>query len=110
MKYRPLQDRTGAVQVGEERRRSARLPWLRQVPIWVAEETGSGRRIRKLDALIHDVSHGGFGLIFGQDLNPGTIVRARFDCLPNRPVVTGVIHYCVHLGGTHYRIGVQFTK
>ena len=105
-----LCERMGAVQFGEDRRRSERLPWLRRVPVWVAEETGSGQGIRKLDALIHDISHGGFGFIFDQELDPGMIIRARFDGLPNRPVVTGVIRYCVQLGATHHRIGVQFTK
>ena len=105
-----LRGRIGGVQVGEERRWFVRLPWLRLVPIWVAEEGGSGRRTRKLDVLIHDVSAGGFGFISGEYLNPGTTVRAQFDCLPNRPVVTSIIRHCVHLGGTHHRIGVQFTK
>ena len=105
-----LRGRIGAVQVGKERRRSERLAWLRRVPIWVMEETRSGRRPRKLDVLIHDVSAGGFGFIFGQRLNPGTTVRAQFDYLPNHPVVTGIVRYCTHLGDTHHRIGVQFTK
>ncbi len=100
----------GAVQVGEERRRFQRLAWLRLVPIWVAAETGSDWRIRKFDALIHGVSQGGFGIALAERLDPSTLIRAQFDCLPNHPVVTGVIRYCVHLGGGHHRIGVQFTK
>ena len=100
----------GAVQVGEERRRFQRLPWLRLVPIWLAAETGSNWRIRKLDALIHDVCQGGLGLALGECLNPGTRLRAQFDYLPTHPVVTGVIRYCVQLGGGHHRIGVEFTK
>ena len=104
-------ERMGAVLVGEERRRQfERLPWLRRVPIWFVEETAAGRRTRKLHVLTHDISRGGFGFIIGEYLHPGTFVRAQFDCLPSRPVVTGVIRHCALLGGGQHRIGVQFTK
>ena len=95
---------------GVEKRQYERLLWLRGVTIWIAEESGSGRRTRKVQVLTHDISQGGFSFAFGQYLNSGTAVCALFDCLPNQPVIGGAIRYCVLLGGTHHRIGVQFTR
>ncbi|MEK6798173.1 MAG: PilZ domain-containing protein [Planctomycetota bacterium] len=99
----------GAV-VGErifDERRHERKPWTTTLTVWVKDRSGAWNMPRKLTVATHDISPGGFSFFYQQFLHVNTLVSARFDGLPSKPVLLGVVANCTYLDG-QYRVGVRF--
>lgn len=92
------------------RRRHERKPWAATLTVWVEDMVGTKADRRELEVTTHDISRGGIGFVYQQFLHPGTVIHVRFDSLPSRPVVTGVVANCIYVGGKQHRIGVQFVS
>ncbi len=89
-------------------RTGRRHPWCIPLTLEIEEVRPGGTRRRHVEVTTHDICTGGFAFIFNQFVHPETIVRARFESLPTRPYLTGVVRNCVHLSGTQHRVGVEF--
>jgi len=87
-------------------RSSERFPWVTSLALVIIDPQGTPRT---LEVLTHDISAGGFSFVYRQFLHVGSMVRAEFTVLPNRPRLDGIVRNCVHVGGINHRIGVQFT-
>jgi len=88
-------------------RRFERYPWIIDLTMWLEEPSGA---TRTLDVTTHDLSRGGFSFVYRQFLHAGTKIRARFNILPNRPTVAGLVRNCNWVGGHHHRVGVEFAR
>lgn len=91
-------------------RQHERHTWNVVLTLELSEESAEGVRHRELQVTTHDICAGGFAFVFRQFIREGTLVRARFDMLSNKPILTGVVRNCFLLGGTQHRIGVQFQQ
>ena len=67
-------------------------------------------RHREIEVTTLDISAGGYAFMFKEFVNPGTVVRARFEGLPNKPILVGVVRNCVDVDATQHRVGVQFMQ
>ncbi len=92
------------------RRQYERKPWPATITFSVVEIPGRSAVEQQLEVTTHDVSRGGIGVVLQQFLDPGTSVRIRFNSLPDRPVVNGVVANCTYIGGKQHRVGVQFVS
>ena len=92
------------------RRQCERKPWTTNLTVWLEEMSEQQTARRELEVTTHDISRGGVCFVHGQYLEPGTLVRLRFDSLPDRPIVTGVVATCIYVGGKQHRVGVRFTS
>ena len=88
-------------------RRFERYAWIIDLTAWLEEPSGT---TRTLDATTHDLSRGGFSFVYRQFLHAGTKIRVRFNILPNRSTVAGVVRNCDWVGGHHHRVGVEFVR
>lgn len=89
-------------------RRHRRHTWKVKLRLELEEITVGGRRKRALTVTSSDISVQGFSFHHRNFIHPGTLVRARVESLPDRPVLAGVVRNCVHLEGSRHRIGVEF--
>ncbi len=103
-----LREHVDAIRASEQRRQSQRVPWLQRLDIQVEGE--DVHRGRTIEAIAHDISHGGVGLISDTYIEPGTAMQIVLDGLPERPTVKGVALYCLLLSSTFHHVGVQFTS
>ncbi len=108
--YDGLFDRCEPKAAVANRRRHERKPWTTNLTVWVEGPPGAHVSARELEVTTHDISRGGVCFVHGQYLEPGTSVRLRFDSLPERPIVTGVVATCIYVGGKQHRVGVRFTS
>ena len=92
------------------KRQHERHAWNVVLTLELREESADGVRRREVEVTTHDICAGGFAFVFRQFIREGTLVRARFDMLPNKPTLTGVVRNCLFLGGSQHRIGVQFQQ
>ena len=91
-----------------ENRQHERHQWSVQLTLEIEELTAGGFRRRQLEVTTRNISKGGFAFVFGGYLHPDTKVSARFDTLPGKPRLTGVVRNCTLMSGRQHRIGVQF--
>lgn len=91
-------------------RRHARHPWQAEISVCLEFHCEGTFYRRALHVATHDVSLGGFSFTCHQYVHAGTVVYARFDQLPNRPVLKGVVRNCAHLERRTHRVGVEFVK
>ena len=91
---------------GHRNKRTAeRQPWVTQLNLLIADPLG---KARALNVSSHDISTGGFSFIYKQFVHINTKVRVQFESLAGRPTLNGVVRSCIHVGGMHHRVGVQF--
>ena len=85
------------------RRQSERRPWIAQVTLsWhTGPDSGS------VAAAANDLSPQGVGVFTNQHVPTGTAVVTRFDSLPGRPRIGGVVRRAERFGSV-YHIGVEF--
>jgi len=96
---------------GHERRKHARKNWQTVIKLILNEDTTSlTSQGREIEVTTQDISVGGFGFLYSRYLYPDTEVIAKFDCLPGKPMLRGVICDCHLIGGMQHRVGVRFTK
>lgn len=88
-----------------DQRTAERKPWVTQLTLLIADPLGKSRTV---NVSSHDISTGGFSFIYKQFVHINTKVRAQFESLPGRPSLNGVVRSCIHVGGMHHRVGVQF--
>jgi hypothetical protein len=101
--------RKHGVRTGEHPgRRHRRHVWRCQLRVLVQECSDGLVQRREVTVDTCDVSSGGFAFISRQFVHVGTIVYPRFDCLPNRPRMKGIVRYCHHLEAQRHRVGVEF--
>jgi len=55
-----------------------------------------------------DLSAQGFSFLYDAFVYPGTIVYTRFESLPGRPLMKGIVRHCTHVEGRRHRVGVEF--
>ncbi len=55
-----------------------------------------------------DLSAQGFSFLYDGFVYPGTIVYTRFESLPGRPLMKGIVRHCTHVDGRRHRVGVEF--
>ncbi|MCC6580979.1 MAG: hypothetical protein IT440_11110 [Phycisphaeraceae bacterium] len=94
----------------KNKRAHARHGWQVVLTLTIEELSNGEHRRRQIEATTFDIAVAGFGFIFNQFIHPGTIVYARFDSLPNKPWLRGVVRNCFKLGGFQHRVGVQFLE
>jgi hypothetical protein len=94
---------------GEKGRRHARHAWRVRLRLTIQEGSGEWGR-RQVEVTTLDISVSGFAFEFPQFINSGTVVYARFDTLPNRPAMKGVVRNCTHVSARMHRVGVEFIK
>jgi hypothetical protein len=103
------QKRTRGVRLGQARaRRYPRHPWQCQLPMIIQDRSRGPAERHEVVVETCDISEGGFGFISQRFIHPGTIVYARFDSLPERPVKKGIVRHCAHLEGRRHQVGVEF--
>lgn len=93
---------------GPQQREHERHSWTVSLSLTLIERSTAGARERHLDVVTHDISRGGFSFVARCYVHPGTVVSARVEALPNRPVLRGVVRNCAHIRGSDHRVGVQF--
>lgn len=89
-------------------RRHTRYTWRCRMKLTIQECSDGLVQRRQVTVETCDVSGSGFAFISQQFVHVGTIVFPRFECLPNRPVLKGVVRYCHHLEARRHRVGVEF--
>ncbi len=89
-------------------RRHPRHVWRCQLRVVVQECSDGLVQRREVVVETCDVSSSGFAFVSRQFVHVGTIVYPHFDCLPNRPLMKGIVRYCHHLEGQRHRVGVEF--
>lgn len=89
-------------------RRHRRHRWQVKLRLDLEEVTVGGRRRRALTVTSSDISVQGFSFFHRNFIHPGTLVRARVEALPDRPVLVGIVRNCIHVEGNRHRIGVEF--
>ncbi len=102
-RFRSRQD-TGRV------RRYARHPWRMRLKITLQENCDGVVYRLELMVTTCDVSANGFSFICKRFVHPAVILYSRFDTLPNRPVVKGIVRNCVYLESRDHRVGVEFLE
>ncbi len=105
-----LYERSGVPSPVRDQRRHPRSPWVTTLTLWVKDRRNSWDAPRALRVTTHDISRSGFSFIYGQFLHADTVVCTQFDTLPGRPIITGIVANCVHVGGRQHRIGVRFVE
>ena len=80
------------------------------VPANLEIRDSSAAAVRNAGVATNNISTGGFGFIFDAHLRPGTLLRARFDSLPGKPCIDGIVRSSVRICGTQHRIGVEFER
>jgi len=90
-----------------DERSSERHAWVTDLTITISD---TSKIPRSLIVTSREISRGGFSFMFRQFIAPGTRVGVRINKLPARGVLHGVVRSCVHVGGIHHRIGVQFSS
>ena len=63
---------------------------------------------REVQVKTLDISRGGFSFLHPHFLHADTLVSTRFDSLPDRPILTGIVKSCVYIGDGLHRVGVEF--
>ncbi len=94
---------------GSDNRRHERYAWTVPLSLTIEETGDSGVDSREVVVTTHDISLGGFAFIARSYVHPGSVISARFDTLPGKPRLVGVVRNCIHLSGALHRVGVQFT-
>jgi hypothetical protein len=89
-------------------RQHQRHNWVTQLTVELEEKSELSVRRREVRVMTCDVSAGGFSFIYRRYVHLGTCVRVRFDSLPSRPRMIGVVRNCRHMNGTTHRVGVEF--
>jgi len=89
-------------------RRQRRYPWRCQLRVSIQECSDGVVQRRELMVETCDLSGGGFAFISKHFVHIGTVVYPRFECLPGRPVLKGIVRYCHHLEARCHRVGVEF--
>jgi len=87
-------------------RRHERRPWVARISLFIRKSRESNPS--EIHVRTCDLSRGGFSFVHSQFLHTNTVVCARFEQLPDRPAVIGVVKNCVYVGGGRHRIGVRF--
>jgi len=105
-----LYERHASHSTVRDERRHPRLPWVTTLTVWVKDRRNSWDAPRTLRVTTHDISRSGFSFVYGQFLHVDTVVCTQFDTLPGRPIITGIVANCVHVGGRQHRIGVRFVE
>ena len=102
--------RLGQNQTATNQRRRERRRWV--VPLTIEiEQRGASDLIRsQAKVTTQDISQGGFSFAHRQFVAIGSIVRVRFDILPTKPLLHGVVRNCVLVEGMRHRIGVEFVN
>lgn len=108
--YEALYLRHGREDPVRDERRQPRMPWQARLTLWVKDRRDSWDTPRVLTVITCDISRGGFSFLYDQFLHTETVACTQFDSLPGRPIVTGVVANCVHLGGRQHRVGVRFVE
>ena len=104
-----LADQRGQEITTQERRKQARHDWDVKLSLEIEEEDQwQAVSRRTIEVITKDLSTGGFAFIHSQFIHPGSRVRARFDVLPHRPILSGVVRSCVKIEGVRHRVGVEF--
>ena len=95
----------------KSKRVDPRYGWCMPLTIHVMEpSSGPSEGVRRpMDVVTFDISQSGFSFIARAYMHRGTIVHAMFDFLDVVSEITGVVRYCIHIGDTMHRVGVQFT-
>jgi len=91
-------------------RRHQRHPWQAKMSLFLELQCEGAFYRRKLHVVTHDISVGGFSFTCEQYVHAGTVVYARFEQLPKRPVLKGIVRNCAHLERRVHRVGVEFVK
>ncbi len=91
-------------------RRQPRYLCRVRVTVLLQEKWKSGIQWRELKVTTCDVGPGGFSFVCDRYVHLGTIVFPRFESLPNRPVMKGIVRNCTYVEGRDHRVGVQFLK
>ncbi len=89
-------------------RQHDRLSWVMDLTIWIREHKWESPR--EVQVKTSDLSRGGFCFLHSQFLYAKTLVYTRFDLLPGRPVVVGLVTNCSYVGEGHHRVGVRFLR
>ncbi len=103
-----LAKQRGKTAVTAERRRQARHAWDVNLTLDIEENLSQAVSRRTINVVTTDLSTGGFAFLHRQYIHPGSVIRARFDALPRRPVLAGVVRSCIKTQGIDHRIGVEF--
>ncbi len=89
-------------------RRHRRRAWRTALTVVLEESGGPSPTHRRLSVETRDLSSRGFAFLCQGAVNVGTAVFARFDTLPHRPILKGVVRNCTHVAGRQHRVGVEF--
>lgn len=89
-------------------REHERRPWCVVMTIEINRQSNTGIFKKSAQITTHDISRGGFSFIYHETIPEKSQITARFDMLPNKPIIHGTIRSCFHLLGNQYRVGVQF--
>lgn len=92
-------------------RRHERKVWNAVLTLVIEEHLDGGYvRHRQVEVTTVDISAGGFAFMHNKAINAETVVRARFEGLPQKPVLIGVVRNCRLVDGKQHRVGVQFQQ
>ncbi|MHC4993617.1 MAG: PilZ domain-containing protein [Planctomycetota bacterium] len=104
--------------IPNDHRARERHKWQAQVEVELEEGLRPGEKDgphrvrethhRKITVITEDLSTGGFAFVHKGFIHPGTVVKVRFEMLPNQPVYLGTVRHCINIGGMKHRVGVQF--
>jgi hypothetical protein len=98
------------VSPGPDKRGCARHAYRVLFRVVLQERHGGALKERAIQVVTNDISRTGFSFFYRNYVAVGTSLWARFDDLPNRPTVLGVVRNCFLVAGRKHRIGVQFLE
>jgi hypothetical protein len=93
---------------GPDRRRVERSAWGTGLTVWFAYPWSPRPSIGAIEVETLNVSRGGLSFLADRFIAEGSPVRARFDSLPHRPTIAGIVRRCQYVGGSCHRVGVEF--
>jgi hypothetical protein len=93
---------------GPERRAVERSAWGMGLTVWFAHPWSPRPNVGAIEVETLNVSPGGLSFLADRFIAEGSPVRARFDSLPDRPTITGIVRRCQYVGGSCHRVGVEF--
>lgn len=91
-------------------RQRERYDWKAELRVLLELQQEGFASWREVTVNTCDISSSGYSFICEQYVHVGTVVHARFEMLPRRPALKGVVRNCVHLGGREHRVGVEFVR
>lgn len=103
-----LQRRSGARKFAGRYRRHHRHAWQARMRLTLEQRSKGLVFRREMSVTTRDISASGFSFLCRQYVHLDTLVYARFEALPGRPLMKAVVRNCEYVSPQMHRVGAEF--